>query len=158
MPMHIRNVKNILGQSSLLFSGCRGSFPGVKQSELDLHAASRFRMSGSITLLPLYAFKMWAWSAQLFSFSSFLPLTNHNAISTICSTLILGIMNPDFLCPAIWASRCRVSSCRQLRVTPSPCSLFTLHSPFCKEPRSRLWEFPFSAVYVYIHLFPARFL
>ena len=62
-------------------------------------------------------------------------------------------MNPNFLCPAIWPSRCRVSSCWHLRVTPSPCSLLTLHSPFCKEPLSRLWEFPFSAVCVYASSF-----
>ena len=142
----------ILGPSSLLFSGCRGSFPGLKQPELELntllHLASRLRRSTAITLLPLYAFKAWTESAQLFFFFSYLPLTNQNAISTICSTLILGVINPNFLCPAIWPSHCRVPSCRQLRVTPSPCSLFTLRSPFCKESRSRLWEFPFSSVCV----------
>ena len=83
-----------------------------------------------------------------FFFPPYFPLTQQNTICTIFSTLILGVMNPNFLCPAIWPSRCRVSSCRQLRVTPSPCSLLTLHSTFCKEPRSRLWEFPFSAVCV----------
>ena len=47
-----------------LFIGYQGSFPGIKQPGQKLttqfHLVSRLRLSGAVTLLPLYASMAWA--------------------------------------------------------------------------------------------------
>jgi len=50
------------GPLSLLFSGYRGSYPGVNWLgyDVDLHLVQRVRKNGALTLLPLYAFLTWA--------------------------------------------------------------------------------------------------
>jgi hypothetical protein len=60
--------------------------------------------------------------------------------------LLPCIINPYPLSPTLRVSRFHFPSCRSRKMTPSPCSLFTLHSRFCKEPWSHLWEVPFFTV------------
>jgi len=158
MPMHIRNVKHILGPYDLLFSGCRGSFPGVKQPELelntDLHLASRLRMSRAIILLPLYALKAWAGSAKLF-FPFLLSPTDKSKHPSppfalrsyrLLWTLIFSVQQFG---PFAVVFLLVVSSGWRLLLVRF--SHFIPH--FAKNPRSRLWEFPFSALSVYTSSF-----